>query len=145
MYNLDQGVPVERHTELSVRTFCNSVLLSLGATEEEAKITADGLVTASLWWHPGQGQGLEKLFRYKRRILNGGITPATTMVWLKDKQSIALLDAQKGLGYVSANRAMEKAVEKAKGVKKVDLKLVFDPPWTPDMMSEAAKVELNMG
>ena len=114
MYNLDQGVPVERHTELSVRTFCNSVLLSLGATEEEAKITADGLVTASLWWHPGQGQGLEKLFRYKRRILNGGITPATTMVWLKDKQSIALLDAQKGLGYVSANRAMEKAVEKAK-------------------------------
>ena len=29
--------------------------------------------------------------------------------------------------------------------KKVDLKLVFDPPWTPDMMSEAAKVELNMG
>ena len=40
---------------------------------------------------------------------------------------------------------VKKAVEKAKGVKKVDLKLVFDPPWTPDMMSEAAKVELNMG
>ena len=40
---------------------------------------------------------------------------------------------------------VKKAVEKAKGVKKVDLKLVFDPPWTPDMMSEAAKLELNMG
>ncbi len=114
MYNLDQGVPVERHTEQSIRKFCNSVLLSLGATEEEAEITSDGLVTASLWWHPGQGQGLEKLFRYKRRILNGGITPAAEMVWLKDNQSIALLDAKKGLGYVSAHKAMEKAVQKAK-------------------------------
>ena len=25
------------------------------------------------------------------------------------------------------------------------VKLVFEPPWNPDMMSEAAKVELNMG
>ena len=40
---------------------------------------------------------------------------------------------------------VKKAAEKTKGVKKVNLKLVFDPPWNPDMMSEAAKVELNMG
>ena len=40
---------------------------------------------------------------------------------------------------------VKKAAKKAKGVKDVNLKLVFDPPWTPDMMSEAAKVELNMG
>jgi FeS assembly SUF system protein len=26
----------------------------------------------------------------------------------------------------------------------VDLKLVWDPPWTKDMMSEAAKLELNL-
>tara|TARA_Y100000768_G_C23805436_1_gene599260 strand:+ start:243 stop:545 length:303 start_codon:yes stop_codon:yes gene_type:complete len=30
------------------------------------------------------------------------------------------------------------------GVKKVDLKLVWDPPWTKDKMSEAAKLELNL-
>ena len=36
------------------------------------------------------------------------------------------------------------AAKKTKGVKDVNLKLVFEPPWTPDMMSEAAKVELNM-
>ena len=36
------------------------------------------------------------------------------------------------------------AAKKTKGVKDVNLKLVFAPPWTPDMMSEAAKVELNM-
>ena len=39
---------------------------------------------------------------------------------------------------------VKKAAKKAKGVKDVNLKLVFDPPWNPDMMSEAARVELNM-
>ena len=40
---------------------------------------------------------------------------------------------------------VKQAAKKTKGVKNVNLKLVFDPPWNPDMMSEAAKVELNMG
>jgi metal-sulfur cluster biosynthetic enzyme len=26
----------------------------------------------------------------------------------------------------------------------VDLQLVWDPPWTKDMMSDAAKLELNL-
>ena len=30
------------------------------------------------------------------------------------------------------------------GIKEVDLKLVWDPPWTKDKMSEAAKLELNL-
>ena len=30
------------------------------------------------------------------------------------------------------------------GVEDVDLKLVWDPPWTKDKMSEAAKLELNL-
>ena len=29
-------------------------------------------------------------------------------------------------------------------VSDVDLKLVWNPPWTQDMMSEAAKLELNL-
>ena len=29
-------------------------------------------------------------------------------------------------------------------VDKVDLDLVWDPPWTKDMMSDAAKLELNL-
>ena len=33
---------------------------------------------------------------------------------------------------------------KLEGVEDVDLKLVWDPPWTPDKMSEAAKLELNL-
>ena len=30
------------------------------------------------------------------------------------------------------------------GVEDVELKLVWDPPWTKDRMSEAAKLELNL-
>ena len=30
------------------------------------------------------------------------------------------------------------------GVDDVDLKLVWDPPWTKDKMTEAAKLELNL-
>jgi len=30
------------------------------------------------------------------------------------------------------------------GVEDVDLKLVWDPPWTRDKMTEAAKLELNL-
>ena len=29
-------------------------------------------------------------------------------------------------------------------LKDVNLKLVWDPPWTKDKMSEAAKLELNL-
>ena len=30
------------------------------------------------------------------------------------------------------------------GIEEVDLDLVFDPPWDKSMMSEAAKLELNL-
>ena len=30
------------------------------------------------------------------------------------------------------------------GIEEVELDLVFEPPWNKDMMSEAAKLELNL-
>ena len=30
------------------------------------------------------------------------------------------------------------------GINQVDIQLVWDPPWTKDMMSDAAKLELNL-
>jgi|TARA_B110001452_G_C15077628_1_gene376060 FeS assembly SUF system protein len=35
-------------------------------------------------------------------------------------------------------------IMKLDGVEAVDLKLVWDPPWDKDKMSEAAKLELNL-
>ncbi len=39
---------------------------------------------------------------------------------------------------------VETKVRGVAGVSNVTLDLVWDPPWNPDMMSEAAKLELNM-
>ncbi len=39
---------------------------------------------------------------------------------------------------------VESKARSAPGVKDVKLNLTFDPPWTPEMMSEAARLELGM-
>lgn len=39
---------------------------------------------------------------------------------------------------------VEQKVSEVSGVTRTDVDVVFDPPWTPDLMSEAAKLELNM-
>ncbi len=36
------------------------------------------------------------------------------------------------------------ACQRVKGVNNVHVNMVFDPPWTPDLMSDEAKLELNM-
>jgi len=36
------------------------------------------------------------------------------------------------------------ALEKVEGIGTVTVNMTFDPPWTPDRMSEEAKLELNM-
>lgn len=48
-----------------------------------------------------------------------------------------------GMGPVLQND-VEKNIEKLPGVEHVDVEVVFEPPWSRDMMSEAAKVQLNM-
>ena len=36
------------------------------------------------------------------------------------------------------------ALEKVEGIAQVAVNMTFDPPWTPERMSEEAKLELNM-
>jgi len=40
--------------------------------------------------------------------------------------------------------SVKENIMKVKGVTDVDLKLVWDPPWSKEKMSEAAKLELNL-
>ena len=44
----------------------------------------------------------------------------------------------------SLPKEVEDSVKEVKGVNKVDLKLIWEPPWDKSMMSEAAKLELNI-
>jgi metal-sulfur cluster biosynthetic enzyme len=40
---------------------------------------------------------------------------------------------------------IDRAAREVDGVEDVDLELTFDPPWTPDKMSEDAKFILGFG
>ena len=44
----------------------------------------------------------------------------------------------------SLPKEVKDSVKEIKDVKDVDLELVWDPPWDKSMMSEAAKLELNL-
>lgn len=39
---------------------------------------------------------------------------------------------------------VKSALEGVEGIGEVSVNMVFDPPWTPEKMSEEAKLELNM-
>ena len=39
---------------------------------------------------------------------------------------------------------VKNALETVEGIGEVKVNMVFDPPWTPDRMSEEARLELNM-
>jgi len=39
---------------------------------------------------------------------------------------------------------VEAKIRAVPGANKVSVEVVWDPPWTPDKMSEAAKLQLNM-
>ena len=44
----------------------------------------------------------------------------------------------------SLPKEVKDSIMEIKEVNKVDLDLVWDPPWDKDMMSESAKLELNL-
>ena len=44
----------------------------------------------------------------------------------------------------SLPQEVKDSVMQVESIEKVDLDLVFEPPWNKDMMSEAAKLELNL-
>jgi len=39
---------------------------------------------------------------------------------------------------------VKKAIKSAKGVKSVQMELVFEPAWSPELMSDEAKLELGL-
>ena len=44
----------------------------------------------------------------------------------------------------SLPKEVKEGAMQVEGIEDVDLELVWDPPWNKDMMSEAAKLELNL-
>ncbi len=48
-----------------------------------------------------------------------------------------------GMGPYIAQQA-EWAIQDVEGVEEVEIELVFDPPWSPDLISEEARAQLGL-
>ena len=44
----------------------------------------------------------------------------------------------------SLPKEVKEGAMQVEGIENVDVQLVWDPPWNKDMMSEAAKLEMNL-
>ena len=44
----------------------------------------------------------------------------------------------------SLHKEVEEGAMQVEEIEEVDLQLVWDPPWSKDMMTDAAKLELNL-
>ena len=93
-------------------TFTQSVFEKMGLSDEEAWQAADILMRAEL--RNISTHGLMRLPEYVRLWQNKRITVTPKFTVVHETPSTALVDGGKGLGLVTAPKAMDLAVEKAK-------------------------------
>lgn len=101
-------------TRRSLEVFVDELLRAMGLSAEEAEIFGGALVFSELRFHPGHGQGVKKLRRYRDRFAAGDIALGAPWEVVKESPALALVDVHNGIGTVAATRAMRLAIEKAK-------------------------------
>lgn len=102
---------VIRVDEESLQDFCGQVLQEMGIPEDDARITADVLVTADL--RGIHSHGVARLRRYVEGIRDGMMIRRPEIKVVKETATTALIDGGGGLGQPVSYRAMEKALAKA--------------------------------
>lgn len=107
-------VAMTRVDRNALQAFVAEGFRKLGLSGEDAGIFADALMFSELRFHPGQGQGVSRLMRYKERIGNGEVDPRAPWSVVRDGPALALVDAHNGIGTVAAAKAMRLAIKKAK-------------------------------
>lgn len=107
-------IPMTNVDREALRAFVAEGFEALGLTSTDAGIFSDALIFSELRFHPGQGQGVARLRRYKERIGRGEVDPRAGWSVVKEGPSLALVDAHNGIGTVAASKAMDLAISKAK-------------------------------
>ncbi|MCK9265411.1 Ldh family oxidoreductase [bacterium] len=92
--------------------FMAEVFQALGVPDEEAKICANVLITADKRGIDSHGVGRLKPIYYDR-IRDGILNPLTKIEIVKEGPTTTVLDANGGMGFVVAKKAMEKCIKKA--------------------------------
>jgi LDH2 family malate/lactate/ureidoglycolate dehydrogenase len=93
--------------------FCRDAAERLHVPPADAEILVDVLLSGSLRSLPGQGQGVQQLPTYAERIRTGVVDVEARFEITARHAGVALADANRGLGSVSATKAMNLAVELA--------------------------------
>ncbi|CAD5253509.1 Malate/lactate/ureidoglycolate dehydrogenase, LDH2 family [Bosea sp. 62] len=100
-----------RYPAEALRSFAVALLEAAGAPPGNAAIVAKALVDADI--EGLASHGLLQLPMYLERIARGSVDPAATGEIVVDAGSRLTLDAQNGLGHVTAERACEIAIARA--------------------------------
>ena len=87
-------------------------LISAGVSEENAKITADTLITTDTFGV--LTHGTKNLYQYIEKMRAGGLDAAAEPIVEKDGPAWAIVNGNKAIGMVSAHKAMQLAIDKAK-------------------------------
>lgn len=92
--------------------FACRAFVAAGVSANDAEVTADSMVQASLRGEGDHGARLINIWCQK--IKAGGTNPRAPIEVVREHSSTALLDAQNGIGAVAATRAMGLAIDKAR-------------------------------
>jgi len=107
MSNQILRIPVD-----TLQAFMFDVFTALGVPSEDARITAEILITSDLWGIESHGVGRLKM--YYDRIKAGIQRPVTRLEIVKDTPTTAVVDGHLGMGQVIGYRSMRIAIEKAR-------------------------------
>ena len=95
-----------------LRDFASAVYAACGMPAADAHLAADTLIQADLWGH--QSHGLMRLPWYVARLRSGVARAVASPDYIVDAGAIAVLDGQDAMGQVTAARAAEDAIRRAK-------------------------------
>jgi L-2-hydroxycarboxylate dehydrogenase (NAD+) len=108
--SIESEKPVQVQAD-SLRSLCVQVFQEMGMPAEDARITADVLVTADL--RGVDSHGVARLGFYVERLRNGVMIPRPNVQTVSETGVTALVDAGGGMGHPASYRAMKKAIQKA--------------------------------
>ncbi len=95
-----------------LQQFMKDVFIRLGVPEDEAKISAEILITSDL--RGIESHGIGRLKMYYDRIRQGTQFATTQMEIIRESPTTAVIDGHHGMGQVIGYRSMTLAIEKAR-------------------------------
>ena len=119
MQNIDMTLVNFKNLE----NFVLNSFLAMGLRNEDAKIFTDALMFSELRFHSGQGQGVQRITTYYKRIKNKEVNINIDLDIVKESSSLALVDAKNGKVLIKAGeRISPRSIKKLKdGSKPEDI------------------------